>query len=130
MSELKLPHAQIMTLRASAHGLDPVVLLGAAGLSDAVLREIDRALRAHELIKVRAGRIDAQERDGMFLSVAERLGAARIQSIGHTFVLYRPAPATPAPRQASKESTRKPARKAAKKAPTRRPATGKARVQR
>lgn len=92
MAELKLAHSESMALRTRAHGLGALVLLGAAGLSEAVVREIDRALSAHELVKVRAGRISGEERDTMFLALADRLGAARIQSIGHTFVLYRPAP--------------------------------------
>lgn len=90
--ELSLPQEQILHLRAQAHAYKPVVLLGAAGLSDAALKEIDRALTAHGLIKVRAGGTDREERDAMFRQIADRLGAARIQMIGRVFVLYRPKP--------------------------------------
>jgi RNA-binding protein len=97
MAELTLSQDQCIALRARAHRLDPVVLLGAGGLSEAVLREMDRALNAHGLIKVRAGRLERDERDALFLAMADRLGAARVQVIGHTFVLFRPLPEPKAP---------------------------------
>lgn len=100
MTELSLPQETNLALRAQAHGLDPVVLLGAAGLSEAALREIDRALSAHGLVKVRAGRVAREDRDTMFATAAQRLGAARIQAIGHTFVLFRPVPEREAPKPA------------------------------
>ncbi|WP_303323242.1 YhbY family RNA-binding protein, partial [Turicimonas muris] len=53
MAQLKLPRDERITLRAAAHHLDPVVLLGASGLTEAVKKEVGRALDAHELIKVR-----------------------------------------------------------------------------
>ncbi len=90
--ELSLPQEQILHLRAQAHALKPVVLLGAAGLSDAALKEIDRALTAHGLIKVRAAGAEREEREAMFRDIAERLVAARIQAIGRIFVLFRPKP--------------------------------------
>jgi len=125
MAELMLSQDQRLSLRAQAHGLDPLVLLGAAGLSDAVYKEIDRALKAHGLIKVRAGKMEAEERAALFLAMAERLEAARIQSIGHTFVLFRPVPPpTPKPPAARRApGTRKaaPLKQAAKRT-TKRPA--------
>ncbi|WP_337497811.1 YhbY family RNA-binding protein, partial [Sutterella wadsworthensis] len=53
MSEITLSRDARLTLRAQAHHLNPVVLLGASGLTEAVMKEIDRELKAHELIKVR-----------------------------------------------------------------------------
>jgi len=97
MAELTLAHETCLKLRAQAQRLDPVVLLGAAGLSEATLREIDRALSAHGLVKVRAGKLERDERDAMFGIMAERLGAARVQVIGHTFVLFRPVAEKSAP---------------------------------
>jgi len=92
MTQLSLPQEQCLALRAQAHALEPVVLLGAAGLSEAALKEIDRALKAHGLIKVRAGKTGREDLAFLFQTVADRLGAARIQAIGHTLVLYRPIP--------------------------------------
>jgi RNA-binding protein len=102
MAELHLPHEQCLLLRAQAHRLNPVVLLGAAGLSEAALKEIDRGLRSHGLIKVRAAGADRAERDVLFRAMAQRLGAARVQVIGNTFVLFRPIPQVDPPVGAAK----------------------------
>jgi len=93
MSELELTRDERLRLRARAHHLHPVVLLGAAGLTEAVLKETDRALTAHELIKVRIPGDDRDEREATGAAMADRLGAARVQSIGKLLVLYRPRPA-------------------------------------
>lgn len=92
MAEIELTPKQRQQLKGAAHRLDPVVLLGAGGLSDAVVKEIDRALTAHELIKVRVPGDDRAQRDEIFRAVAERLGAARVQTIGKLLVLFRPRP--------------------------------------
>jgi len=97
MAELTLAHEQKILLRARAHRLEPVVRLGSAGLSDAALREIDRALRSHGLIKVRAAGAPRTERETLSRTIAERLGAAQIQVIGNTLILFRPVPETAAP---------------------------------
>jgi RNA-binding protein len=93
MSELTLSRDERLHLKSESHHLQPVVLLGAQGLTEAVLKEIDRALTAHQLVKVRTPASDRQDRERMFVEVAERLGAARIQLIGRLMVLFRPAPA-------------------------------------
>ncbi|HXF46949.1 MAG TPA: ribosome assembly RNA-binding protein YhbY [Burkholderiaceae bacterium] len=92
MTELALDRDARLALKARAHALNPVVLLGAAGLTDAVLKEIDRALAAHELIKVRVPGDDRDQREAIFARVADALGAARVQMIGKLLVLYRPRP--------------------------------------
>ena len=92
MPEIQLTPKERQALKAQAHGLKPVVLLGSAGLSPSVVKEIDRALLAHELIKVKVPGDDRAERDEIFTSVAESLSAARVQAIGKLLVLYRPAP--------------------------------------
>ena len=55
--------AERKALKARAHKLDPIVQIGAKGVTEEVIAEIDRALKAHELIKVRAGTMDRRERD-------------------------------------------------------------------
>ena len=97
MSELTLTRDERLALRARAHHLDPVVLLGAAGLTEAIFKETDRALTAHELIKVRIPGDDRDEREAIGVQLAERLGAARVQLIGKLLVLYRPRPEDEAP---------------------------------
>lgn len=92
MAELLLTRDERLALRGRAHHLNPVVLLGAAGLTEAVVKETDRALTAHELIKVRIPGDDRDEREAICAQLADRLGAARVQAIGKLLVLYRPRP--------------------------------------
>jgi putative YhbY family RNA-binding protein len=92
MPAIALTPAERKSKRSASHHLDPVVIVGADGLSDAVVREVDSALRAHELIKVRVFSDDRMVRDGMLATLADRLGAAPIQHIGKLLVLWRPAP--------------------------------------
>lgn len=92
MAQLKLPRDLRIALRAQAHHLDPVVLLGASGLTDAVRKEVDRELNIHGLIKVRVPSDDREERVAIYEELAEVLGAAKVQLIGKLFVLYRPIP--------------------------------------
>jgi RNA-binding protein len=83
---------QRQTLKAQAHGLKPVVLLGSKGLTDAVLQEIDVALRAHELIKVKLTGQDRNERGELATTISETLHAEFIQMIGLMLILYRKNP--------------------------------------
>jgi putative YhbY family RNA-binding protein len=116
MPEIQLTPKERQTLKARAHGLKPVVLLGNSGLSSPVMKEIDRALAAHELIKVKVPSDDRDTRDSVFADIAEALSAARVQSIGKLLVLYRPAPdeiekaAAPARGAAPARSPKAPAR--------------------
>ena len=91
MKEIILARDARLALRSQAHHLDPVVLLGANGLTDAVMQEIDRELTAHELIKVRVPTDDREEREAIYAEVAEKLGAARVQMIGKLLIFWRPA---------------------------------------
>ncbi|HEX4857713.1 MAG TPA: ribosome assembly RNA-binding protein YhbY [Usitatibacteraceae bacterium] len=79
-------------LRARAHPLEPVVLIGDQGITAAVIREIDRSLKAHELIKVRAQASERSERAGMLEQICSALNAAPVQAIGKVFVLWRENP--------------------------------------
>ena len=97
MSELILTRDERLALRARAHHLNPVVMLGAAGLTEAVFKETDRALAGHELIKVRVPGDDREEREAICAQLADRLGAARVQVIGKVLVLFRPRPEDEAP---------------------------------
>jgi RNA-binding protein len=93
MSRIELSIAERKAHRAEAHHLDPVVMVGNEGLTPAVKKEVDAALKAHGLIKVRVFSDDRGQREEMFLSLADELGAAPIQHIGKLFVLWRPKPA-------------------------------------
>ncbi len=79
-------------LRAIAHGLKPVVLLGAKGLTPAVVQEIDIALTAHELIKIKLTGVEREEKGALLEGLCLELKATLIQHIGHIAVLYRENP--------------------------------------
>lgn len=93
MPAIQLTPAQRKDKRGEAHHLDPVVLIGAEGLTDAVLKEIDAALKAHGLIKVRVFSDSREDREALLGTISERLGAAAVQHIGKLLVLWRPIPA-------------------------------------
>ena len=84
-----LTPARRSELRAAAHKLSPVVIIGDKGLSDEVVGEIDRSLKAHELIKVRAATDDRAARASWLGEICERLGAHPVQQIGKVLVVYR-----------------------------------------
>lgn len=90
-------------LKARAHALEPVVQVGNAGLTDKVAGEVDRALTAHELIKVRINGADRKAREALCEAIGTRADAAEVQRVGKILVLWRPKPdeekaATEAPR--------------------------------
>ena len=85
-------------LKARAHALEPVVHIGHGGVTDAVVAEVERSLAAHELIKVRAGGPDRDERRAIFEAICTRTGATAVQTVGKVAVLWRPNPEEPAPR--------------------------------
>lgn len=92
MTAIVLTPGQRKEHRAGAHHLEPVVMIGADGLTPAVEREVDGALKAHGLIKVRVFSDDRAVREAMLASLADKLGAAPIQHIGKLLVLWRPVP--------------------------------------
>ncbi|KGM57022.1 RNA-binding protein YhbY [Lysobacter arseniciresistens ZS79] len=85
-----LTAAQTRFLRGQAHDLKAMLQIGGKGLTDAVVAEVDLALEHHELIKVKVAAGDREARDAMMAELAGRTGAALVQRIGHTVVLYRP----------------------------------------
>jgi RNA-binding protein len=86
-----LTSAQTRFLRGQAHGLKAMLQVGGKGISDALVAEVDGALEHHELIKVKVAAEDREARDAMVEELARRAGAALVQRIGHTVVLFRPS---------------------------------------
>jgi RNA-binding protein len=84
-----LTEPQKKHLRRLAHPLEPIVTLGNAGLTDAVVEELDRALKDHELVKVRARAPDRQQRDAWLTELARRTQGILVQRIGKVAVIYR-----------------------------------------
>jgi len=79
-------------LRRLGHPLKPVVRLGNAGLTPAVMNEIQLALDHHELIKVKVVAEDRDQRREIIEQIVAETGAALAQSIGQIALLYRPNP--------------------------------------
>jgi RNA-binding protein len=88
---IALTNAQTRFLRGQAHGLKAILQVGGKGISDALVAEVDGALEHHELIKVKVAADDREVRDAMVDELAQRAGAALVQRIGHTAVLFRPS---------------------------------------
>ena len=93
-----LTPARRRELRAHAHALKPVVSISQKGLTEAVLKEIDRCLTSHELIKIRVYDSQREQREGLLAELCAALAAAPVQHIGHLLVVWRENPkvATPA----------------------------------
>lgn len=129
MPALELTPSQRREQRGLAHHLDPVVLVGQDGLTLAVLKEADAALKAHGLIKIRVFADDRSARDTMLVELADRLSAAPVQHIGKLLVLWRPLP----PKEKTVREDRKAGPRVVKivkfpKSPTHRPTVKKVRV--
>ena len=92
MPQIQITPAERREQRANAHHLDPVVMVGGDGLTPAVQKEIDGALNAHGLIKVRVFNDDRAARELMYQQLTAELNAAPIQHIGKLLVLWRPQP--------------------------------------
>jgi RNA-binding protein len=90
---MALTSRQQKVLRAKAHALEPVVHVGQHGVSDAVLRSVDEALAAHELIKVRLHEPEDKKADAAALAAGT--GSELCGLVGHTVILYRPDPDDP-----------------------------------
>ena len=90
--KFELSPKKLRDLRAKAHHLDPVVMIGNDGLTPAVLHEIDVNLLAHGLIKIRVFGDDRELRQGFLDRIADELDAAPVQHIGKLLVVFRPVP--------------------------------------
>lgn len=82
-------------LKARAHALDAVVHVGHAGVTPEVIAEVERALTAHELIKVRVGGEDRTERKAVGDELATSTDAVAVHRVGKVVILWRPRPDAP-----------------------------------
>ena len=89
---LSLTSRERAHLKGRAHALEPIVHVGQGGLSEAVAAELERALTAHGLIKVKINGTDRQARQATAEAICTRTGAAAVQRVGKVIVLWRPTP--------------------------------------
>ena len=88
---MTLSTKQKQFLKGLAHHLSPVVILGANGLTEGVLAEIDNALNHHELIKVKISGAECETKQLIIDAIVRETQANAVQTIGHILVLYRPS---------------------------------------
>jgi RNA-binding protein len=88
---LELTVTERLALKGRAHQLKPTVMIGNAGLTESVLKEIELTLKLHELIKIRV-MAERPEREAMLEEICTQLNAAPVQHIGKILVVYRPNP--------------------------------------
>jgi RNA-binding protein len=84
--------AERRDLKARAHALSPTVMIGNAGLTESVLKEIALSLKTHELIKIRVMSDDRALRETMLETICTQLDSAPVQHIGKILVVYQPNP--------------------------------------
>ena len=87
---IALAASQKRYLRSLAHDLKPVILVGAKGVTGAMLSELSLALEHHELVKVKFAAPDRDERDAWLEEIIEASGAALVQRVGNIATLFRP----------------------------------------
>ena len=85
----ELNSKQISHLRALAHNLNPVVMIGNNGLTESVLKEIETSLKAHELIKIKVTGDDRASRVQLLQEICEKSDAVAVHHIGKQLVIYR-----------------------------------------
>ena len=90
MPKLDITSQERSALRAAAHPLHPVVMIGDKGLTPAVLKEIDLNLKAHQLIKIRVNGQERAERDSTLETICDALSCAAVHHLGKTLIIYRP----------------------------------------
>lgn len=86
---MSLPETLKRELRGRGHSLKPVVSVGNAGLSKAVLREIELSLEHHELMKIRISGADREARSAMIVQICTTFDADLVQAVGHVALIYR-----------------------------------------
>ncbi len=76
-------------LKKEAHGIEPKLLIGKAGVSDNTIMQIEQVLEKDELMKIRVQKNNEEDRHEMIDKILERTGAEFIQSIGNVIVIYK-----------------------------------------
>lgn len=88
-ADRRIPGARKRRLRARAHGLKPVVIVGAAGVTNSLIAALEQALDDHALIKIRINAADRKARRALIDKLCNDCRADLIQTIGHVAVLFR-----------------------------------------
>jgi len=92
---MTLTESQKKHLRGLAHTIKPVVMVGQNGLKDTIFEEVDIALDAHELIKIKVSVGDREKRDEIIQEICNRSGGLLVQRVGNIAILFRRNPKRP-----------------------------------
>ena len=92
MYDFPLTSAQKSFLRGLGQKLEPALKLGKGGLTPAFLAELQKQLRAHELVKLRFLGAEREERAAICLQVADEGRCVFVSTVGHTALFYRQNP--------------------------------------
>lgn len=92
---MPLTKPQITHLRSLAHHLDPVIIIGQNGVSESLLKELNKALDFHELVKVKIAAGEREDRAGIIDELIQQTTSEKVQSIGKTVTLFRRNPKKP-----------------------------------
>lgn len=92
MKTQPLSQNQKKYLRGIAHGLNPIIIIGAQGITDSLMAELEKALQFHELLKIKMAAGEREDRKKMIDHVVDQTKAQLVQSVGKMFVIYRPRP--------------------------------------
>ncbi|MBP3194846.1 MAG: ribosome assembly RNA-binding protein YhbY [Cardiobacteriaceae bacterium] len=87
-----LTKSQIRYLKAAAHKLNPVVMIGNNGISEAIIKETERALTAHELIKIKLGNLPDEDQAEIISEITAKTASEFVAKIGHIGIFYRENP--------------------------------------
>ena len=85
----KLSNNQKKYLRGIAHGLNPMIMIGASGITESLMAELENTLEHHELLKIKIANDDREERKAFIQHIVDETGALLVQTIGKTLVIYR-----------------------------------------
>jgi RNA-binding protein len=88
---MELTNKNIRYLKSLAHKYKPIVIVGNAGLTEAVINEIDSSLAHHELMKIRVNAPDRESRRSLLNEIADQANCSLVQHIGNIGLFYRPA---------------------------------------
>lgn len=86
-----LSNTQKRFLKGIAHGLNPVILIGSNGLTDGLMKELEKSLTHHELLKIKIASAERDDRKEIIETILTATQAQLVQSIGKVMVIYRPA---------------------------------------
>ena len=93
----KLTTNQKKFLRGIAHNINPMIIIGANGVTESLMKELESTLEHHEILKIKMASADREDRKKITDYILEQTGALLVQSIGKICVIYRQAEDTELP---------------------------------